>query len=166
MKYVAVVQGKQRSIEIDRVGELYRVTIDGMTFLVDAFRPTRQNVLMLIDGESYEVGIARKQNHFSVHFYNDTIELELFDARKFQPSGTTPATSSSGPVKIYAPMPGKVVKVTVQEQTTVKEGDALMVIEAMKMQNELKAPKSGTVSKISVKNGEAVSISQILMVLE
>ena len=166
MKFVALVNGKQRAIEIERADDLYRVVIDGKTFWVDAFHPSRQSVSMLINKEAYEVGIARKQNQFSVYFYNDTIELELIDARKFQSAATSRSSVGSGPLKIHAPMPGKIVKVAVQEQSAVKEGDALMVIEAMKMQNELKAPKSGTVSKINVKDGEAVSISQVLMVLE
>jgi biotin carboxyl carrier protein len=166
MKYIATLYGKQRTVEIEKVDDLYRVTVDGKSFLVDAFHPGGQSVSMLIDGETYEAGIAKKQNAFSVYFYNDTIELELIDARKFQSAGAARSSSAAGPVKIYAPMPGKVVKVKIEEQSTVNEGDPLMVIEAMKMQNELKAPKSGTVSKINVKDGEAVSISQVLMVLD
>ena len=167
MKFVAIVHGKQRTVEIDRAEGLFRVTIDNAkTFVVDGFLPGGQSVSMLIDGEAYEVGIAKKQNQFTVYFYNDTIDFEMIEARKFQASSGALSASTSGPLKIHAPMPGKVVKVTVQEQSTVNEGDSLMVIEAMKMQNELKAPKSGTVAKINVKDGEAVSISQVLMVLE
>jgi biotin carboxyl carrier protein len=166
MKYVAIVQGKQRTVEISQSDGLFHVTLDGKSFLVDAFRPGHQSLSMLIEGQTYEVGIAKSGSHFSVYFYNDTIEFDLMDARKFRSSGETRSSGSSGPLKIHAPMPGKIIKVTVTEQSTVQEGDALLVIEAMKMQNELKAPKSGRVSKINVREGEAVSNSQVLLVLD
>jgi acetyl/propionyl-CoA carboxylase alpha subunit len=166
MKYVAIVNGKQRAVEIARIDGGYRLTIDGKSFTVDSFRPGPQSISLLMDGQVYEVGLEKNGHRFSVYFYDDTIELELFDARKFQASNTARSTASSGPTRIQAPMPGKIVKVVVKEQSTVKEGDSLLIMEAMKMQNELKAPKSGTVSKIHVREGEPVSISQVLLVLE
>lgn len=166
MKYVAIVKGKQYLVEIVRGDGVYCLTIGNKSFTVDAFRPGPQTISMLIEGKAYEVGLEKNGNLFSVYFFNDTIELELVDPRKFQASNTARSTETSGPFKIQAPMPGKIVKVTVQEKSAVKEGDSLLIMEAMKMQNELKAPKSGTVSKIHVKEGEPVAISQVLMVLE
>ena len=166
MKYVALVNGKQHGVEIAEINGGYRLTIDGKSFTVDLFRPGPHCISMLIEGQAYEVGLEKNGNHFSACFYNDTIELELVEARKFQASSTARSSGSSGPLKIHAPMPGKIVKVVVQERSTVKEGDSLLIMEAMKMQNELKAPKSGTVSRIHVKEGEAVALSQALIVLE
>jgi Acetyl/propionyl-CoA carboxylase, alpha subunit len=166
MKYVVILNGKQYPIEIVRENHLYRLTINDKSFTVDSFRPAAQSISMLIEGKSYEVGLEKNGNIFTVYFSNDTIELELVDARKFQASDSVRSAGASGPLKIQAPMPGKIVKVAVQEMSTVQEGDSLLIMEAMKMQNELKAPKSGTVSKIHVREGEPVSISQVLMILE
>jgi len=163
MKYVAIVNGKQRAVEIASVDGSYRLTIDGKSFTVDLFRPGPQCISMLIEGQAYEVGLGKDGNHFSVYFYNDTIELDLFDARKFQASNTVRSSSSSGPLKILAPMPGKIVKVAVQEHSTVKEGDSLLIMEAMKMQNELKAPRDGTIGRVRVKSGETVEQKQTLL---
>ena len=168
MKYVALIKGKEIPIEITREGDLYCLTIEDRRFNVDAFRPRRQSLSMLIEGKSYEVGLEKSgYSTFIVSLFNDTIELELLEARKYQAAaaGIRPA-STSGPLKIQAPMPGKIVKVTVKEKDLVKEGDSLLIMEAMKMQNELKAPKSGTISRIDVREGEPVAMSQILMILE
>src|SRR5574341_1044112 len=121
---------------------------------------------MIIDGRSYEVALEKNGSCISVYFYNDTIRLELFDARKFRATELTKKSTPSGPLKILAPMPGKIIKLTVAENSRVQEGDSLLIMEAMKMQNELKAPKSGVVKQVHVKEGEPVSSSQVLLVLE
>lgn len=167
MKYIAFTKGKEVNVEITRKGNLYCLTIGHKRFTVDAFQPRPQSLSMLIEGKSYEVGLEQNGDTFIVSLFDDTIELELVEARKYQAAavGIRPA-GLSGPVKIQAPMPGKIVKVTVQEKGIVKEGDSLLIMEAMKMQNELKAPKAGTVSRINVREGEPVSMLQVLMILE
>jgi len=166
MKYIAILNGKEIAVEITREKGQYCLTIENKSFTVDAFRPRSQSIAMLIAGKSYEVGWEKKNgNLFSVFVFNGTIDLQLIDAKKFQAvEKIRPA--APGPLKIQAPMPGKIVKVSVQEKSAVKEGDSLLIMEAMKMQNELKAPKSGTISKIQVREGEPVSLSQTLMILE
>ena len=166
MKYVAIIQGKETVVEISRKLNLYCLTIGNKSFTVDAFRPRPQSLSMLIEGKSYEVGLEKNGNRFTVYLFDDTIELEIVDARKFQATGNTRPTSASGPLKIQAPMPGKIVKVSVEEKDLVNEGDSLLVVEAMKMQNELRAPKAGIVTRIHVREGEPVSMSQVLMILE
>ena len=166
MKYIGLLNGKTVSVEITRKGNVYDLTINGNRFTVDAFRPRRQCLSMLVEGKSYEVGLKKDGDTYSVSFFNDTIEFDLIDARKFQSAVESRPAGTSGPLKIQAPMPGKIVKVTVTEKAVVNQGDSLLVMEAMKMQNELKAPKAGTVSRIHVQEGEPVSMSQILMVLD
>jgi biotin carboxyl carrier protein len=167
MKYIAFLKGRKIDIDIIRKGNLYCLTIGDNRFTVDAFQPRPQSLSMLIEGKSYEVGLAQSGDTFIVSLFDDTIELELLEARKYQAAaaGIRPA-GLSGPLKIQAPMPGKIVKVIVQEKVAVKEGDSLLIMEAMKMQNELKAPKSGIVSRIEVREGEPVSMSQVLMIIE
>jgi biotin carboxyl carrier protein len=166
VKYIALVKGEEIPVEITREGKSYRLTIKDKSFTVDAFQPRTQTLSLLIEGKSYEAGLVRNENRFTVYLYNDTIELELLDARRYRAVDEVRAFSVSGPLKIQAPMPGKIVKVAVKEQAVVEEGDSLLTMEAMKMQNELKAPRSGTVSRIEVREGEAVSMSQVLVILE
>jgi biotin carboxyl carrier protein len=167
MRYIAIISGREIPVEISREKNRYCLTIENKSFTVDAFRPRSQSLAMLIEGKSYEVGLEKKNgNSFSVYLFNDTVELQLIDAKKFQAAESVRPAGASGPLKIQAPMPGKIVKVAVQEKSTVKEGDSLLIMEAMKMQNELKAPKSGTVSRIQVREGQPVSLSQTLMILE
>ena len=167
MKYVAILLGKEMEVEIVKKGNQYCLTIENKSFTVDAFRPRPQSLAMLVEGKSYEVGLERRENNtFSVSLYNDIIDLELVDARRFQGGRQIRSSAASGPLKVTAPMPGKIVKLTVSEQMVVQEGDPLLVMEAMKMQNEIKAPKTGTVSRIQVQEGEPVSLSQTLLILE
>ena len=167
MKYIAILNGKEIPVEITREKGQYCLTIENKSFTVDAFKPRSQSIAMLIEGKSYEVGLEKKSgNLYSVFLFNGSIDLQLIDAKKFQAAVSVRPASASGPLKIQAPMPGKIVKVTVQEKSSVKEGDSLLIMEAMKMQNELKAPKSGIISRIQVREGEPVSLSQTLMILE
>ncbi|MCI0416586.1 acetyl-CoA carboxylase biotin carboxyl carrier protein subunit [bacterium] len=167
MKYIAILNGKEIAVEITREKSRYCLTIENKSFTVDAFRPRSQSIAMLIEGRSHEVGLEKKNgNLFTVYLFNGTIDLQLIDAKKFQAAESVRPAGASGPLKIQAPMPGKIVKVSVQEKSAVREGDSLLIMEAMKMQNELKAPKSGTVSRIHVREGEPVSLSQTLMILE
>ncbi len=167
MKYIAILNGREIPVEITREQGRYCLTIENKSFTVDAFKPRSQSIAMLIEGKSYEVGLEKKNgNLYSVFLFNGTIDLQLIDAKKFQAAVSVRPSGASGPLKIQAPMPGKIVKVTVQEKSCVKEGESLLIMEAMKMQNELKAPKSGIISRIQVREGEAVSMSQTLMILE
>lgn len=166
MKMIAVVQGKQLQVEITKNNGLYRLTWEGKSFNVDAIRANHNTFSLLVSGKSYEVTIENQGSSYSVNFFNDTIDLELFDARQFGASAITKKNVRGGAHEILAPMPGKIIKVAVSQDGKVQEGDPLLIMEAMKMQNELKAPASGTVRNVYVKEGEAVSSQQVLMVLE
>ena len=166
MKFVAIHKGKQMEVEIERKNGIYRLTCDGKSFNVDAVRTNQNNFSLLVGEKSYEVTVENQGANFSVYFYNGTIHLELHDARKFGASAITKKNAHGGAHEIVAPMPGKIIKVAVAKDGQVKEGDPLLIMEAMKMQNELKAPAAGTVKSVNVKEGEAVSSQQVLMVLE
>jgi len=166
MKLIAVFDGKTVPIDIVKKNGKFGLTIGNESFTVDAIRTKHQVISLLVEGKSYEAGVDKKGNSFSVSFYNDTIHFDLFEARKHKATEFTRKSVPSGPLKVVAPMPGKIVKLAVTENTQVNQGDALLVMEAMKMQNELKAPRAGLVKKIQVKEGEPVSPSQILLILE
>jgi glutaconyl-CoA/methylmalonyl-CoA decarboxylase subunit gamma len=123
---------------------------------------------LLLDGRSYNVRVARRQAEpaaggaaFDARVGNRDYQLELRDPRRRKHSG--PAEAGDGPLEILAPMPGRVVKILVAENQNVGTGDSLLVIEAMKMQNELRAPRAGCVQKIFVEEGAGVETNGKLL---
>ena len=166
MRYIAVINGRQVKLELDGKDGAYDLTLDGKSLSVDAIRPNHHLFSLLVEGKSYEVAVEKRGTDFVVYFYDDTVELALFESRKFKVLELAKRSGPAGPLKVVAPMPGKIVKVAVAENSRVNQGDALLIIEAMKMQNELKAPRSGIVKNLNAKEGEPVSSQQILLVLE
>ena len=120
---------------------------------------------ILLEGRSYEVKIASGPNGFLyVDVNGRRSEVEVRDPRSF--SRNKHGGIGHGRQTITAPMPGKVVRVLVREGDAVEAGAGLIVVEAMKMQNELKAPKAGTVARLSAKEGDTVTAGEPLIVIE
>lgn len=166
MKFVALLGEKPVQVELEKKDHHYEVSIDGRMYTVDAFLTGPLEFSMLVDGKSREVALEKKENHYTAHFYDHVMEFEFYEARKFKAGELAKKTVTSGPVKIMAPMPGKIVRIPVQENAAVAEGDPVIVMEAMKMQNEFRAPRSAIVRKIQVKEGDTVSAQQVLIILE
>jgi biotin carboxyl carrier protein len=166
MKFVGVFRGEAISLEIVKQNGTYEIELPERSFTVDAVRPNPQSLSLLVESKSYEIGLEKKGDHYSVYFFSDTIELDLYEARKFKATEVTKRAVTTGPQKLSAPMPGKIVKVMIALQQTVQEGQPLLIMEAMKMQNELKAPKSGSVKRIEIREGDTVSSQQTLLVIE
>lgn len=122
---------------------------------------------LLIEGKSYDVHVdenADDEESLEVHLLSRLIGLRAADARKRRVAreGNGPA----GPVQITAPMPGRVVKLLVPEGTAVTRGDGIIVLEAMKMENELKAPRDGVVASVLVEEGQGVEGGALLATIE
>jgi len=116
---------------------------------------------VLIEGRSYQATLLEP----GVIQVNDEIfEVEIFDPRELRARSS--AGAHEGRQNIAAPMPGKVVRVLVSAGATIEKGQGLIVVEAMKMQNEMKAPKAGTVVEIKTQEGATVSAGEILIVIE
>jgi biotin carboxyl carrier protein len=116
---------------------------------------------VLIDGRAYRVEPGAP-GEWIVN--GKPIAVELFDPRAFRERQSSAA--SQGRINIIAPMPGKVVQVLVSIGDTIEEGRGLLVVEAMKMQNEMKSPKAGRVVEVRAKRGSAVAAGEVLMVVE
>jgi glutaconyl-CoA/methylmalonyl-CoA decarboxylase subunit gamma len=166
MKLVAVLREQVVPIEVTRTNDEFCLTLNGKTFSVNAIRTTQQSLSLIVEGKSYEVGLEKKGNQYSVYFYNNTVYLNLYEARKYKATELAKKPVTSGPFSVVAPMPGKIIKITAVENQTVSEGEPLLIMEAMKMQNELKAPRAGVVRQLHVKEGEPVSPQQVLLILE
>jgi biotin carboxyl carrier protein len=169
MTYEVIVgdgaRNKPHRLELKKTDAGWECRLDGRAIQVDAIMPRRDVLSLIIDGRSYE--IKREQTATDLYLWVEgtPFVVELRDPRSLRSRQKT-AGNEKGPVKIAAPMPGRVVRVMITENHEVEAGQGLLVVEAMKMQNEIKSPKKGTVKKILVSPGTAVNPGDILAVVE
>ncbi len=163
MKFEAVVGSAGRRVAVER--------LDDKRFLVgDKERTVGVEVLengiysLIIDGCSYEVSVREERKGVLVEIGAHAIPVQLQDPS--QAVGEGVGEIAKGEAVIASPMPGRIVGIKVAEGETVQEGRGVILVEAMKMENELHAPKTGKVMKIAVKVGDAVEAGQELVVIE
>ena len=168
MKLQAELNKAQHSIEIKREGEKVFATVDGREYELEADRPEPNIYLLKHQGKIYQFFISPRLNTaqpFSVAVGDKNLEIKIFDPKKLRSSPPL-AGHADGIAEIKTAMPGKVVRILVETGTTISAGEGVLVVEAMKMQNELKAPKDGVVKEIRFKEGETVNAGDILAVIE
>jgi biotin carboxyl carrier protein len=164
MPYDVNIDGTHYRLELNRVDERWSCRLDGKEVQIDAVL-ARPDVLSLRVGNlAYEIKSERVANELHLWVGSRRFAVEIRDPRSFR--GRTRAGEDHGPKKITAPMPGKVVRLLVCEGDLVEPGGGIIVVEAMKMQNEIKSPKKGTVSKIAVGEGAAVNAGDVLAIVE
>ncbi|WNG33843.1 biotin/lipoyl-binding protein [Archangium violaceum] len=169
MRYFAKLQGHKEAVPVDiePAGEnRFKLTHNGKTFLVDALTLDHGAVSMLVDGHSYGVEFDEQGDEVHVLVRGQVSRIDVADERRLRLRAGSAGFSVEGKQVIAAPMPGKVVKVLVKLGDEVKEGQGLVVVEAMKMENELKSPKAGKVVELPAKEGTAVEINAKLVVVE
>ncbi len=165
MNYDVSIDDKHYRLELARKDGQWHCSLDGRAVLVDPVL-VRPNVLsLIIGGVSYEV--KRELTASEVHLWIGSARYlsKLRDPRSLH-SRRSESGSAEGAKKIVGPMPGKVVRVLVKEGTEVQAGQGVVVVEAMKMQNELKSPKQGIVRKVLVAEGANVNAGDVLMIVE
>lgn len=165
MKYVSTIDGKEYIVEIidDR-----HISLDGRVVEVDFESIDEQPVFSLIvDGKSYESYVYHGEDALEVmvkgRLYQALVEDER--ARRLR-AASGGGAAQSGPFQLKAPMPGLVVAVPVSEGQEVKEGDVLLILESMKMQNELKSPRDGVIGRVYVAAGDSVDQRQKMLSVE
>jgi biotin carboxyl carrier protein len=143
--------------------------LDGQAMQVDALLPRPDVLSLLVDGHSYEIKRELKREQTATDLYmwvgSARFTIELRDPRSLRSRHKT-AGDEKGPVRIVAPMPGRIVRLLVTENSEVEAGQGIVVVEAMKMQNEIKSPKKGMVKKISAGAGAAVNPGDIIAIVE
>jgi biotin carboxyl carrier protein len=165
MNFEIEVEGKTHKVDLARGEAGWHCTLDGAPVNVDAVL-TRPNVIsLIIDGVAYEVKREIALNDTYVWVRSARFKTEVRDPRSLR-SRRAAMGVGEGPQKLLAPMPGKVVRLIAKEGEEIEAGKPVLVVEAMKMQNELKATKSGTVQKICVAEGAAVNAGDVLAIVE
>jgi biotin carboxyl carrier protein len=162
VKYEIVIDGKAADLSVSGERFEYRrqggAAIERQYSAAPASDGTRS---ILIDGRSYAVAILGAGE---VSVDGRVFHVDVFDPRELR--GRRATADSSGPQAIVAPMPGRVIRVLVDPRQEVAAGEGLIVVEAMKMQNEMKAPRAGRVAAVKTVAGATVSAGDVLLVIE
>ncbi len=162
MKFEVAINNTRRVVELERDAERWRISLDGKVVDADAVEIAPNIFSILLDGKSYEIRVApTAAGTLTLQTGRHEFTAEVTDPRAWR-GRRHGALEAEGRQQILAPMPGKIVRVLVQAGEKVEAGQGLLVVEAMKMQNEIRSPKSGTVERLLVKEGQPVNAGEIL----
>ena len=167
--YVATFKGQPPvDLQLEPLGPgRYALTLDGQRHELDVVALANGGLSFLTGGESHEALVdTLKSGELQVLIDGHQTRLDIADERTLRSRAASSAFSVEGKQEICAPMPGKVVRVLVKPGDVVTEGQGLVVVEAMKMENELKSPKAGTVLSVHTTEGVAVENGAKLVVVE
>jgi biotin carboxyl carrier protein len=157
-----IAGGDRVRVEVKRKNGQYQIRLGDRDIEVDADESREPFLSLIHAGRSHEIGLQRTSTGYAVSLDDDVISVDITQAG----SGPTARVTRSGPERLIAPMPGRIVRVLVQTGQAVEAGEGLMVMEAMKMENELRSPSVGTVRELCVQEGEAVETGALLALLE
>jgi biotin carboxyl carrier protein len=163
MKYLTTINGKTYTIDINQDG---RVTIDGEDIDVNFTTISEALYSVIIDHASFEALVEQRDGRFNVLLSGEQYEIEVADEqqqRLLRSSGGVEV--SQGELSIRSPMPGLIVAVKATEGQIIEKGDSLCVLESMKMENEIKAPRAGTVGRVYVTPGDRVEQNKVLLII-
>jgi len=164
MTYDIAIDGKSYRLDLNQSEGRWSCRVDGHEVEVDAVL-ARPNVLSLrIGNKAYEVKCERVGADVHLWVGSRRFAAEVRDPRSLR--SRVRAADDQGPKKLAAPMPGKVVRILLNPGDEVEAGTGVLVVEAMKMQNEVKSPKKGTIQKILVSEGAAVNAGDVLAIVE
>ena len=163
MKYYAKIEGEEYIIEIGK----NHISIGDQTYDID-FQdlPERGMISLLIDNRSIEAVVEEQDETFEVLIKGELYSVQVQDERTrrlAQARGETAA--DSGELVIKSPMPGIVIATPVAEGQTIQKGDQIIILESMKMENELRSPRDGVVVRLTVKPGTSVEKDQVLAII-
>ena len=174
MTYEVEIGDRVRTVGVVRKGTMLHVSVDGATYVVDAQRVGESALSMLVHAtgadrsRSIDASFAQTPaGDLDVHVDGRVVPVQVRPAGSFgRQKKTGAAGGASGPQRILAPMPGKVVRVLVKPGDEVKARQGLVVVEAMKMENELKAARDGRVRDVTAREGQSVDAGAVLLVVE
>ncbi len=162
--------GEQAKISVESLGDSgYRVTLDGETMELRARRVGAREYHLLHEGRSVNALVSGAGPEVLVHLDGEATAVQLLDERqaaRLAADGGAGGRAADGTVAINAPMPGQVVKCLVAEGDAVHRGQGLVVVEAMKMENELRSSVDGTIKAFKVAEGDNVDAGECLLLIE
>lgn len=168
MKLTAELDDEKYEIDFKRTGENVSAEIDGRIYELEAHLVEPNVYLFKHENRIYQIFVApneKKSEPFVVNVGNNDFEISLIDPKRMR-SAAGADENAGGAAEIKTAMPGKVVRVLVEAGAEIQKGDGVLIVEAMKMQNEMKAPKDGIVKEIRVSEGTTVNAGDVLAVIE
>ena len=166
MTYDVTINGRSYRVELQRGEPGYACRVDGREVALESLSAEREVLWLLIGGRSYEARREAQANGaMQIVIRGRRYAAEVRDPRALR-GRRAAASAGTGPIRLLAPMPGKVLRVLKAEGAEVEAGEGVVVVEAMKMQNEIRSPRKGVVRKILAAAGTAVIAGEALAVVE
>lgn len=167
MEYFASLHDKQYHIEINSNDAVQAVKLNGKKYQAELLKISDTLYSLIIDNFSHQLFIEQSSQGYVISIHGAKYKIDLEDERTHQIRQLIKSDEKSrGQTEIKAPMPGLIVSVNVKEGQEIKKGEALFIIEAMKMENEIRATDDGVIKKILKKERDSVEKDAILMVME
>jgi biotin carboxyl carrier protein len=164
--YVVTEGGRARRVETSGGGGRYRLALDGEVWEVDVRRTAPGIYSLLIDGASWVAEVAERDGAWVVEVGGESSALQVEEETRYIIRTRGGAAAGAGTQTLTAPLPGRIAHVAVAAGDAVEAGATLLIIEAMKMENEFKAGRAGTVREVRVRAGEAVNAGDVLVVID
>ncbi len=167
--YSIEIGGRRRQVAVARSGGGFAVTLDGQTHHVDAARIDAHSLSLIVDSvrsADATIAPARERGHATVHIGAAAVPVAMANGRPRYGRRHDGADGDASPQRITAPMPGKIVRVPVSVGDAVRVRQPVVVVEAMKMENELRAGRDGTVAEIHAREGMSVEAGALLIVIQ
>jgi biotin carboxyl carrier protein len=165
MLYHVAIDGRDYQLELSENQGRWSCRLHGRDLAVDVAVVGRNVLSLIIERQAYDIRRELTATNLQIWVGNEHYTAEVRDPRSLR-SRRTRSAASDGAKKLVAAMPGKVVRLLVLENAEIDAGEGVLVMEAMKMQNELKSPKKGKVKKIFVSEGSAVNTGDVLVIVE
>ncbi len=163
MKYFVHINGSEYEVEISDKD----ISLNGEPLQVDWAQVSRTHHSLLVNNRSYEAVVKKMRHEYQVVIAGKLFTVDIEDERQRRLNrGRTQLLPTTGELTINAPIPGLIVKVLVQPGDEVAENQALAILEAMKMENEIRAPRAGVIGKVSVNAGENVKQGMVICTLD
>lgn len=169
MSYEVKVNGRTARVELLQwEGSYVHIRVDDKTYTLD-FEKVNPGIFSLVhDHKSYNIELIPGENvkKYTLHTYKHSYEVEIVDAQSKYLASRMKGLEEDAQNSVVAPIPGKVIKIPVKTGDQVEQGQTLLIFSAMKMESEFKAPKSGIVKEILVKEGDTVEARKVMVLLE
>lgn len=164
IQYTVIISDENVEVAIDRNSGRIQATVGGRTYSLEAIQVEPNVYWLNSEHGSIVLAVARQADRYVVSVGAYRIPVEILDPRKALLRAAHSA--HDGVIEIRAPMPGKIVRVLAEEKGAIAANSGIVVMEAMKMQNEIKSPKDGRVVKLAVQAGAAVNAGDLIAVVE